>query len=76
MAGQSDYSVVFHLRTEYITLSQLLKAVDLASSGAEAKAILAEGGVLVNGEEDNRRGRKLRPGDVVRLADGEEIRVK
>ncbi|MBX7134852.1 MAG: RNA-binding S4 domain-containing protein [Fimbriimonadaceae bacterium] len=65
----------FRLRTEYITLSQLLKAVDLASSGAEAKAILAEGGVLVNGEEDNRRGRKLRPGDVVRLSDGEEIRV-
>ena len=68
--------MVFHLRTEYITLSQLLKAVDMASSGADAKAILAEGGVLVNGEEDNRRGRKIRPGDVVRLADGLEIRVK
>lgn len=68
--------MVFHLRTEYITLSQLLKAVDMASSGADAKAILAEGGVLVNGEEDNRRGRKLRPGDVVRLADGLVIRVK
>lgn len=68
--------MVFHLRTEYITLSQLLKAVDMATSGADAKAILAEGGVLVNGEEDNRRGRKLRPGDVVRLADGLEICVK
>ena len=68
--------MVFHLRTEYITLSQLLKAVDMASSGADAKAILAEGGALVNGEEDNRRGRKLRVGDVVQLSDGVVIRVK
>ncbi|MCB8932684.1 MAG: S4 domain-containing protein YaaA [Chthonomonadaceae bacterium] len=65
----------FTLKTEYITLGQLLKAAHIVGGGGEAKALLAEGGVRVNGEEDNRRGRKLRSGDVVVLADGTEIRI-
>ncbi len=65
----------FTLRTDYITLGQLLKAADIVSSGAEAKDVLAQGGILVNGEPDCRRGRKLRPGDVAKLADGREIKV-
>lgn len=53
------------IHTEYITLAQLLKKVDLIASGGEAKYFLAETRVMVNGEADNRRGRKLFPGDMV-----------
>jgi len=55
----------FDLRGEHITLDALLKAAGLASSGGEAKQLIQQGGVLVNGEVDLRRGRKLRAGDEV-----------
>lgn len=55
------------INTEFITLQQLLKIADLINSGGEAKIFLFENKVFVNGEEDNRRGRKLRPGDVVEI---------
>ena len=54
---------------EYITLSQFLKAANVISTGGEAKFYLAENVVKVNGEPEQRRGRKLRPGDLV-LAPG------
>lgn len=47
------------INTEYITLGQFLKIADIISSGGQAKFFLAENEVLVNGEVDNRRGRKL-----------------
>lgn len=53
--------------TEFIKLDSFLKAVDAVSSGGEAKIIISEGMVLVNGEVELRRGRKLRPGDVVEV---------
>ena len=53
------------IHSEYITLAQLLKSTDLISSGGEAKYFLAEVKVLVNGETEQRRGRKLYPGDTV-----------
>lgn len=53
------------LRGEYITLDALLKATGLAGSGGAAKTLIAGGSVVVNGEVDTRRGRKLRAGDVV-----------
>ena len=62
------------LRTEYITLGQLLKATGLVSDGVEAKLRIQDGEATVNGEVDTRRGRKLYNGDVVRF-DGEEILV-
>lgn len=62
------------LRGEYITLDALLKATGLAGSGGEAKVLIADGAVRVNGEVDTRRGRKLRAGDVVLLA-GVQVRV-
>jgi ribosome-associated protein len=61
--------------SEYITLGQLVKLLDLVGSGAEVKDLLSEGGFTVNGEPENRRGRKLRPGDRVKLPGGEEIRL-
>ena len=52
----------FALRGEHITLDALLKASGLAGSGGAAKVLIADGGVRVNGETENRRGRKLRGG--------------
>ena len=54
------------LVTPYITLGQLLKLAHLIGNGGEAKFFLATHEVLVNGEPDARRGRKLYPGDEVR----------
>jgi ribosome-associated protein len=48
--------------TEYIKLDSFLKAVSAVSSGGEAKIIITEGLVRVNGEIETRRGRKLYPG--------------
>lgn len=63
------------LRGEYIKLGQALKAAGMVESGVEAKEVIQEGLVMVNGETDTRRGRKLYGGDVV-LFDGEEIRIE
>ena len=52
---------------EYITLQSLLKITDIISTGGMAKAYLAENEVLVNGELEDRRGRKLYPGDKVEV---------
>lgn len=61
------------IREEVIRLGQLLKLAGLAGGGGEAKAIIADG-VTVNGEDETRRGRQLRHGDVV-VAAGEQLRV-
>ena len=53
------------LREEFIKLGQALKAVGFVDSGVEAKEVIQEAKVLVNGEVDTRRGRKLYEGDVV-----------
>ncbi|MCY9207373.1 ribosome maturation protein RlbA [Bacillus subtilis] len=53
--------------TEMITLGQFLKLADVIQSGGMAKWFLSEHEVLVNGEPDNRRGRKLYVGDVVEI---------
>jgi len=62
------------LRGPVIRLGQLLKVVDLVSSGADVKALLAQGGVTVNGEVESRRGRQLVAGDEV-SALGVDVRV-
>lgn len=66
---------VIRLRDEYIKLGQALKAAGLVESGVEAKEVITEGLVTVNGETDTRRGRKLYAGDMV-VFDGEEIRIE
>jgi ribosome-associated protein len=53
--------------TEYIKLDSFLKAVNAVGSGGEAKLMVAEGLVKVNGEVETRRGSKLRPGDKVEM---------
>ena len=52
---------------EFIKLDSFLKAVNAAASGGEAKILVTEGFVSVNGEVELRRGRKLRPGDFVEI---------
>lgn len=52
---------------EYMTLNILLKIEGIIQTGGAAKIFLQENEVLVNGEPDNRRGRKLYPGDVVEI---------
>lgn len=59
--------------TEYITLGQFLKIADLIESGGEAKVFLKENQVYVNDIQDNRRGRKLRDSDVIRIMNQEFI---
>ena len=61
--------ITFDLRGEHITLDALLKASGLASSGGEAKILIQQGGVLVNGQVDLRRGRKVRAGDEVTVGE-------
>ena len=53
------------IRDEFIKLGQALKLAGIVSSGIEAKVLIADGLVLVNGETETRRGRKLRDGDTV-----------
>lgn len=55
------------ISTEYITLGQFLKLVDVIQSGGMAKWFLSEHEVFVNGELDVRRGRKLRVGDKIEI---------
>ena len=52
---------------EYITLNVLLKIADIIPTGGMAKMYLQENYVLVNGEKENRRGRKLYRGDVIEV---------
>ena len=55
--------------TEFITLGQLLKMTDWISSGGEAKFAVKELKITVNGEKEDRRGRKLYPGDQISIED-------
>lgn len=58
---------VLRIDSEYIKLDSLLKLANLVMSGGEAKLVIQEGLVRVNGEVETRRGRKLHPGDRVEL---------
>lgn len=53
------------LRDEYIKLGQALKAAGIAQTGVDAKFMIQDGEVLVNGEKEFQRGKKLHDGDQV-----------
>ena len=57
------------IRGETIRLGQALKLSGLAESGGEARGLIEDGAVTVNGEVETRRGRQLRDGDVVAVGD-------
>ena len=62
------------IKDEYIKLGQALKLAGLVGSGVEAKILIQDGLVTVNGEVEERRGRKLYQGDVFEL-EGNEVKV-
>ena len=62
--------------TEYITLTQFLKMVDVIDSGGMAKWFLSEYEVYVNGELEDRRGKKLRIGDRVNIPGVGEFEIQ
>ncbi len=57
------------ITTEFIKLQDLLKFASLVGTGGEAKVLIQEGAVSVNGEVCTQRGKKIRPGDDVQIAD-------
>jgi ribosome-associated protein len=57
------------INSEFITLGQLLKLVDVISSGGEAKYYLQNTKITINGMHETRRGRKVRSGDTVAFLD-------
>lgn len=63
-----------NITTEYIKLDSLLKLAALVGTGGEAKYVIAEGMITVNGEVCTQRGKKLRAGDRVEFA-GNEIEI-
>lgn len=63
-----------NLREDYIKLGQALKAAGLVDSGVEAKIVIINGEVKVNGEVEIQRGKKLKAGDIVSY-NGEEIKI-
>ncbi len=63
------------ISTEFIKLDQLLKHAAVASTGGEAKAMIKEGMVLLNGEVVTQRGKKIYPGDHLKVLE-EEIEVE
>lgn len=66
---------VIHLKEEYIKLGQALKVANLVDSGADAKYVIQEGLVRVNGQVDTRRGKKLMDGDIVEY-NGKTIQIQ
>ena len=56
---------IIPLRSDFITLGQLLKYAGIVGSGGDVKLFLTETSIVVNNEHENRRGRKLYAGDVV-----------
>ena len=62
------------LRDEYIKLGQALKAAGLVSSGLDAKIVIQNGMVKVNGEVETQRGKKLYDGAIVEF-EGEQVKI-
>ena len=64
------------ITTEFIKLDALLKFAGLSDTGGEAKLLIQEGHILVNGEVCTMRGKKIRPGDRVSVDGENEVIVK
>ena len=66
---------IIKLREEYIKLGQALKAAGLVESGVDAKFVIVDGLVKVNGEIATQRGKKLVEGDLVEY-EGQQIKIE
>lgn len=65
----------FQLKSDYITLAQLLKESGIIGTGGQAKFYLQDHPVQFNGVSESRRGKKCRVGDTIVLADGQAISI-
>jgi len=65
---------ILAIRDDYIELYKILKIENMAASGGEAKFLISEGLVTVNGQVDTRKRRKTIPGDIVEC-NGETVRI-
>ena len=63
-----------NIRDEYIKLGQAMKLGGMVSTGVEAKIVIQDGQVLVNGEVETQRGKKLHEGDIIEF-NGEQARI-
>lgn len=63
------------IETVFITLGQFLKLADVIQTGGMAKWFLSENGIFINGVQDQRRGRKLYPGDKIQISGYEEFLI-
>lgn len=66
---------VIKLRDEFIKLGQAIKAAGLVESGVEAKLVIQDGQVKVNGNVENQRGKKLFGGEIISF-NGEEVKIE
>lgn len=66
---------IIRIRDEFIKLGQALKLAGLVESGVDAKIVIQNGLVKVNGEIDTRRGKKLVDGDIVEF-DGNQFKIE
>ncbi len=73
---ESSAGGILTLRGEYITLAHAIKAIGLADTGGQAKLLVREGQVTVNGEPAAQPGRKLRVGDRFGMAGGPEWTIR
>ena len=71
---KKDNFAQVEITTEFIKLQDALKFANVVYSGGEAKSVIQEGAVLVNGEVCTMRGKKLRPGDKVEFA-GQKFQI-
>lgn len=62
-----------YFRDEYVTLNQFLKIAGIAYTGGEGKEMIQEGLVFVNGEQEIRRGRKIRKGDKITVSGSDMV---
>lgn len=63
------------IKTEYIQLGKFLKLADIVDSGGSVKYFLAEYTVLINGESDQRRGRKLYQNDIIEVEENGTFKI-
>ena len=66
---------IIKLREDFIKLGQALKAAGLVESGVDAKFVIQDGLVKVNGQIETQRGKKLVAGDMVEF-DGQQIKIE
>lgn len=68
---------IIKINTPFIKLQQLLKYADVVSDGTDARILIVDGFVSVNGEKELRRGRKIYPEDEILISyEGQEILLK